>query len=348
MHLNPHLDGINGSRDISAAGICYFFAKTLHQDNIDTSPLALVGATGDIQEHTGFTGLNRDILKDALDIHALEVKEGARLFGLYTKPLANVLEYTTNPYIPGVTGNYQGALNFLISKHILSPSQARTAFFTDLSTESLNNFQEALTPYTDTDFYGSTYLLTSEQGPTKDVREYSALLNACARTGKPGIAIGVCLRDHHNKQQATFILRDYTKEIISALTWFYTNRSTSSVIEKKGYTIINADNTIRDTIIGTIISLISKSKLYPDSTVILGMSDTLSGDIKISARVSGFEDTTINLSAAMNTLAATLGGHGGGHALAAGATIPQDRKDEILPALTHLLERITIEEQITP
>src|SRR3989304_6635985 len=49
-HVNPHLHGIDGARDISAAGVAYFVAKAMDKANVDMSPVALVGALGDLQD----------------------------------------------------------------------------------------------------------------------------------------------------------------------------------------------------------------------------------------------------------------------------------------------------------
>ncbi len=54
-HINPYFFGIDGSVEIPGAGLCYYFAKCLKQENIYLSPLALVGAIGDIQNQ----GLNK-------------------------------------------------------------------------------------------------------------------------------------------------------------------------------------------------------------------------------------------------------------------------------------------------
>ena len=44
VHVNPHLHGIDGARDISGSGVAYFVAKAVDKDNIDLAPVAVVGA----------------------------------------------------------------------------------------------------------------------------------------------------------------------------------------------------------------------------------------------------------------------------------------------------------------
>lgn len=114
VHINPHLQGIDGSKEISGAGVTYLFAKALNSKNDDLAHLAIVGAIGDVQEDKkGFLYLNKEILNTAISKKKIEVKEGLRFFGMQTKPLHKVLEYSIDPYIPGVTGSESGAIQFL-------------------------------------------------------------------------------------------------------------------------------------------------------------------------------------------------------------------------------------------
>jgi len=65
-HANPSLFNINSSREISAAGITYLFAKELNKKNMDLAYLGVVGAISDLQEENGFKGLNEEILNEAV------------------------------------------------------------------------------------------------------------------------------------------------------------------------------------------------------------------------------------------------------------------------------------------
>ena len=42
IHVNPHFHGIDGSRDISGAGVAYFAAKALDKTNVDLAHHAVV------------------------------------------------------------------------------------------------------------------------------------------------------------------------------------------------------------------------------------------------------------------------------------------------------------------
>ena len=70
------------------------------------------------------------------------------------------------------------------------------------------------------------------------------------------------------------------------------------------------------------------------SVPLIGFADTENNNVKASARATrDLVEKGLNLSAAMKKAAATLGGIGGGHSIAAGATIPKGKEDEFLALL---------------
>ena len=140
----------------------------------------------------------------------------------------------------------------------------------------------------------------------------------------------------------------YRKEIISALEWFYNNRSDAKkVIEGKGYVILNLEDSIRDSILGTLISTVSQSNLYHNGTIILGMAHTLGDETRISSRISGFVAEGIELDMILVEMIKKLGaGSSGGHRMAAGAVIPQDKEEKFLEISNQILAKRALEESI--
>ena len=346
--INPHFFSIDGQKEISAAGISYFFAKSISESNSDLAYLALVGAIGDMQENMGFIGMNKLILDDAIARDMVEMRETLRIFGIQTKPIHKVLEYSTNPYIPGVTGNERSAIKFIEDAGIDVYDKARNfKKLVSLSKEELEKLVNAIeikkTPGTGMDILvGPVFLLKNEEDDSfrKDLREFSTLLNSCGRMGSPSLGVGVCLDDPYSCKKAYDILRRYRKEIIDALNWFYNNRRSEKIIEKNGYVVILAESNIRDTIIGTLASLLAKSNVYPEETIILSSSYCLDGMIKLSLRASG-NKTDVDLRAIVKDIIADGPGYGGGHKLAAGASIPQDREDSFIRNALASLDKYT-------
>ena len=345
IHINPHLFGINNELEISGSGIVYFLSKTINLENKNLSHLAIIGAIGDMQERKGFLGLNNEILQDSIDSNKIEVSTGLRMFGSYTRPLYKLLQYSTDPYIPGITGNEESTLKFL--ENLKINKEKKLFELDEEETKSLVTaiiLQRLGSESSPEDVLGKIYLLKDEPEDSliKDCREFSTLLNSCGRLNKPSLGVGACLNDLNIKQKALLLLNDYKKELINSLNWFYQNRNSSSIIEKENLVIINAEDNIRDTIIGTITSIISKSNLYKEGTILISLAHTLEEDTKISVRSVG--KNNINLKEILSKITEKLNCKAGGHVNAAGSIIPQEKEQEFI----NLAQQILLENFIKP
>lgn len=349
--VNPHMFDIDGGKEISASGVTYLFAKALNPHNIDLAYLAIIGAIGDIQENQGFQKLNQMILEDALLSKKLEVKTGLRLYGMQTKPLHKVLEYSTNPYIPNVTGSESGAIQFLQEIGIKVQENGKFRKFVNLTEDEIKKIVTAIilrrmgSESNPEDIFGPIYLLPEEddESPTKDLREFSTLINCCGRMGKSSLGVGTCLGDKKAKEKAIELLNEYRREIINALNWYYNNRNDNTKItEGSGFVIINAEDYIRDTIIGTVISIIAKSNLYSEGTIMIGLAHSLDIETKVSTRVCGFQKHEINLRDIIKEILKTTGGEGGGHNLAAGAVISQEKESLFIETAKQVLNTVEV------
>ena len=107
-HVNPHLHGLNGATDVSGAGVTYFAAKAISEENVDLSAVALVGALGDMQdkyEQRKLGGLNTLIVSDAVGAGLVRVEKDLTFFGRETRPIHKTLASSTSPFIPGISGD---------------------------------------------------------------------------------------------------------------------------------------------------------------------------------------------------------------------------------------------------
>lgn len=347
-HINPYNFNIDGGKDISGAGVTYLFAKALNEQNKDLAHLAIIGAIGDIQEKNGFTGLNQEILEDAITANKIEVKKGLSMFGSQTKPLHKVLEYSTEPYIPGVTGNKEGAVKFLNELGIsIIDEEGKYKKLIHLNKEDMKKLVTGIilrrlgSEKNPEDIMGNVYLLTeeTEESPTKDAREFSTLLNSCGRLRKQALGIGTCLGNKKSKEEAIKLLADYRQELIKALNWFYMRRGSEKVIEKDGYVIINAEDNVKDTMAGTLASIISKSNLYSDGTTVLSMASTIDGNIKASLRLVGTNPDT-DLRSIIKDVAKKINvEEAGGHKQACGCLVPQEKEEEFIKTAEELLKK---------
>ena len=165
----------------------------------------------------------------------------------------------------------------------------------------------------------------------EDAREISASINACSRMGYPEISIGFCLGNKEMKKEAGKIYVEYKQNISSALKYI----NELNKIEGKNYTIINARDKIKDTIIGTTASIMSHSPLYPEGTIIVAMAYN-EDKIKVSARLVGKKGR--NVREVLTKATIPLKGEVGGHPGAAGCLISKEHEEEFTKTLKNLLE----------
>ncbi len=346
-HLNPQLHGIDGTRDISAAGVAYLFSRCLHEDNKSEAYLALVGALGDGQEDNGFSGYNQDFLDTAVTTGHVLQHHDLRIFGMQTKPLHKALEYSTSPYIPAVTGNEKQAVHFLEVLGIQPYAQGKWKYLRNLTEQEVKKLIVAITTQrigsdANDEIYGPVYLLASEpeESLLRDLREYSVVLNCCARMNRGGLGMGVCFRSMNSQEKALELHTHYRKDIIDCLHWFYHHKGKEGYVEEgRGYVLINAEESVKDFLLGTLCSLISRSNIYPDGTVILGMAHGLDDSTKISARIAGVNTRDLHVGKILEQIMQKFGGHAGGHSFAAGATIGQDQEPSFIAYAKEILQQ---------
>jgi len=332
VHVNSHLVGGN-SWDFSGAGLCYLFAKKLSEKNKDLSYIAVIGGLGDLID---FSGPSKLILDDAIDSGKIEVKKGLKMFGTQTKTLINLLQYSTEPFIPGVTGDYEGTISFLGELGIDFRKNGDYLKLNDLNEKQMKDLVAGVilkrlgSEDKPEDVIGNIYLLKNEEEEdyTRDAREFATLLNACGRLKKYSIGIGALLGNKKLKKEADELMKEYKTDIIKAMKWFYANRDD---FEKgSSYIIINAHDSVKDTMIGTLSGMVLGNS-GKKNFVVVGMAETSNGKIKVSLRTNS---DNIDLREIVSKIA-----DGGGHAKACGATIKKEDEVKFVESIKNELTK---------
>jgi len=179
---------------------------------------------------------------------------------------------------------------------------------------------------------GNVYILPKEakESPTRDVKEFATLLNACGRLGKASLGIGACLGDPAIKAKAIRSMLQYKKEIVNAIKWYESNQESDDIIKKDGYLILNARDNILPTIIGTLASIIARGNQIADGTYILSIADMQDGTLKVSMRIAGDSHTDVDLRAMVKEMTDGIPDcEAGGHLYAAGAIIPSKKATKL-------------------
>ena len=336
VHVNPHLFEIDGTREISGAGVVYFFTKYLNNKNEDMAHIAVIGAIGDVQENNGFSRLNNEILETAKAKGKIKVIKGLRVFGAQTKPLYKILQYCTNPYIPNVTGSESNAIHFLQQMGIDPKNGKEWKKLVHLTEDEIKKLSAGIImkrvdEEKPEDIFSYVYILCDEEkeSPLRDAKEFSTLLNACGRLNKSSLGIGTCLNDEKIKKKAITNLLGYKREIVRTIKWYEENEDSEDIIKKNGVIIINAKDNVMATMIGTLASIISSSNGFDETTFVMSMARLLNKKTKVSLRISD-RKADVDLFKIISDIAEKVDGEAGGHLSAAGAVIPTDREEEFI------------------
>ncbi|MEM4271379.1 MAG: DHH family phosphoesterase [Candidatus Pacearchaeota archaeon] len=329
--LNPHL--YNDGEEMSSSCLTYLVCKEMYKKDSELADMAIVGMVGDILEKKiGF--LVNTILKDA----EVLMKKGLLLYPS-TRPLNKTLEYSSNPYIPGVTGNYEGTLNLLREAGIEFTRNGYKSL-SELNEEEMERLVTAIAlrmpnPNKISEFIGNLFLIKFFN-KIEDARELSALINACSRMGESHTALLFCMGNEAARKNAEKIYIRYKQSLIEALNYVSNNPK----IEGKQYVILNARDKIQDTIIGTIASILSMSAMYKEGTIIITMAYN-QDKIKVSSRICGkekYEDNCMNLKEIMDSITELIGGESGGHKFAAGCVISKEKEQAFIELVKKKLD----------
>ncbi|MEM4257131.1 MAG: DHH family phosphoesterase [Candidatus Diapherotrites archaeon] len=352
-HFSPFNFGINGGYEISASGISYLFAKELDEKNFDLCVLAIVGATGDMQDYSGkLIGLNAQIVEEGKKYGLVKVENDLRLYGRISRPLTQFLAYTTSPILPELTGKEENCLAFLKDANIEIKDGDKWRTYSDLSFEEKKRLSTALILHLNqfnvpewkiTELFGEVYVFTKEdpKSPLCEAKEYSTLCNACGRHGKAEVAIEVCAGDREEYyKQALALMAQHRKELREGIELVTNN----GISEEKQFYYFDAKHQIQESIIGIIAGMLYGSSLIETNKPIIAIVHNSDGTIKISGRAT--KDLVmkgVNLGKAFRKICKVLGqgAEGGGHAIAAGMKIKENQLNEVLPKINE-----TIKEQL--
>ena len=342
--INAWKYGIDGGSEISAGGMAYFAAMALNEKNSDLSEIALISALGDRQdqgERKSFTGKNFEISNTAKDLGLVEIDLDLLLVGRETRPLAEALAFTTQPFIEGLTWNKETCLSILNSSGIQLKEEGRWRVPSELNEEEKKLVIESVTKFSSdkntseimSELIGYTYTFPKEDKRSflRDGREYSTMLNSCGRINRSGIGMAICMGDRNKiLTEGEKILTDYRKMIKEYMNILSNERWRIS--ESESCIMVNGEDIVPETMTGTISSLIAGSPKNAGKIIIL-RTRAEENTIKFSSRKSFGCKYKINLSELMRNGAEKFHGIGGGHNEAAGAKITKDKLDEFLKYL---------------
>ncbi|NHJ12839.1 MAG: DHH family phosphoesterase [Candidatus Thorarchaeota archaeon] len=360
IEINPCQHGLSGSYDLSGSGVAFLLAYALSEANVDLSEIAIVGATGDLQDYygKGFKGINRDIMELGKEAGYILVEKDLTFFGINTRPLPYLLEYATEPYLPGITGNREHCFDFLNELGIeLKDDNDSWRTWTDLVPDEKQTIIQALfshiletydNPKIATGIVGDvvTLLKRPERTEMRTAKEFSTLLNACGRNRRPEIGVEICLSDEQAFRIGKALLQQHRANLAGALR----RLETDGYLEEDGMYVVRDPET-PDTIIGIVIGMAQGSRIVPINKPIIGVSTNTTGDgplVKISGRARrdlvkrgvNLKEAFVAVGQEMNERYESQVVEAGGHPMAAGAFVHTDYLEEFLRLVSSQLAEV--------
>ncbi|MFL6512619.1 MAG: DHHA1 domain-containing protein [Nitrososphaera sp.] len=343
--LNPWKFGIDGGREVAAGGMAYMVAKALDFKNNDLSPMAIVSAVADRQDQgdkKSLSGLNAEILKTAQTLGHISVDLDIALSDRETRPVHESLAFTESHYIDGLTWNKEACYLLLKNAGIkLKDNSGRWRVLAEFSYEEKTSVVQAVANFVADsdkrlseimigDLMGYVYTLTREdkRSHLRDAREFSTMLNACGRIGRPGVGVTICMGDRTaaltegeetiNTYKGT--LRKYLSKIFSE-KWRIADDGTC--------VFINGDGILDEGMLGAVSTFLSRSPSFRDRLLFV-RTLAMTGTHRFSSRKCMDCKSKANLGKLMRVCSNALNGEGGGHSAAAGCTIPSSKLEDFI------------------
>lgn len=328
--VNPLDWGVDGMSELSASTLTWLFTVFLDPVNWDNAPWGLSGAIGDRQHVGGFKGLNALLLEEAVRRSAIVRRPGLALFG---PTLARSLSSSIDPFFRGLSGRPTEAAAFVQGLG-LDPKKPPS----DLSPEESRHLADALKSRLAESHVAEEFAAVLDQerwfAPAVglDAEEISNLQNAAGRAGMPGVGVAFALGDPRARERARGAEETWRSGILGGLRR----------LEDKG---VNSMRFLawfespEPTLAGTQAGLAMNYLLPPERPVFV-ITESDGSSTKVSARGTLRQVARgLDLAAACRDAAASVGGEGGGHRVASGATIPAGRRDAFLEAADRILAR---------
>ena len=326
--VNPLDWGVDGMSELCASTLTWLFTVFLDPVNWDNAPWGLSGAIADRQHVRGFKGLNDRLVDEAVRRSLVVRRPGVALLGA---TVGEALTNSIDPFVRGLSGRPDAVGPFLHGLGI-DPGRRPAKLTEEENRRLVATLKERLAvsgvvPESADVLDQERWFLPSLG---LDAEELSNLQNAAGRAGVPGVGVAYSLGDPQAAERVRTAESEWRTGILRGLLR----------VENDG---VNAMRFLRwfespeTTLAGTQAGLAMNYLLPPDHPVFV-FSDGGAGPTKVSSRgLLRQVDRGMDLAVACRLAAATVGGEGGGHRVASGATIPPGTRPKFLEVADKVL-----------
>lgn len=327
LQINPHFYGIDGMTEACASTLALLLASTHDPCNWDLAPVALAGIVGDRQHMGGMKSLNQQVLDLAVEKKLVIVQRSLNLKGT---TLLNTIANSVDPFFVGLSGREENVLAFLESMNLnpQTPFGSLQEYHRRKLTSmlSLRLMGQGCRPETVEELVSDVHWIPSMELSAADLAD---LLNACGRMDHEGLGVALSLGDRQSLSEANELRARYNRKIMEKLISIEAEGASS----REHIQFFEAPD---PSLAGAECGL-AMQYILDQSKPTLALSKV--GDkVKVSSRGTKYlVSKGLDLSAALKKASERVGGTGGGHAVASGATIPSDKVDEFLSAVDEIV-----------
>jgi RecJ-like exonuclease len=318
VEVNPNDHGMEGAKDVSGASVSFLLALALDPKRAwDLAPLALAGAIGDMQHVDGMRSVNAAIEDDTVRRGILERR---RALGLSGGTIREALVKTTDPYFRGLSGR-EGEVDAVLEKLGIDGDKALEDS-SDAEVRSLGSYlvvmlggQGVQAPF------ASRAVQQRLWWPARGVwlDDFSNQVNAAGRLGETGVGSGACMGHGPHVERCVRAREEFRDQVRSGL------RS----LEERGTERLGHVQWFEPParhIAGPLAGL-GMIYLFPKDAPVLSLFED-GPTLSVSARATDrLVAAGVDMAHAMAVAAGEVGGRGGGHPVAAGATVPADGRE---------------------
>jgi single-stranded-DNA-specific exonuclease len=318
--VNPLDWGVDGMTEMCAATLTWLFTVFLDPMNWDNAPWGLSGAIGDRQHVGGFHGLNARLVEEATRRSLVVRRPGVALFG---PTMGAAIVGSIDPYVRGLSGRPEQVGIFLDTLGI-DPARPPSSLTADETQRLVAELRRRLTESGVAP--EAVQVLDQDRWFIPplglDAEEVSNRQSASGRAKSPGLGVAYSLGDLSAAERVRAAEDGWRTGILKGL----------QRIEDEG---VNSMSSLQwfsspdTTLAGTQAGMAMLYLLDPERPV-FAFSEG-GGPTKLSARATlRLVEHGVDLSVACATAASAVGGEGGGHRVASGATIPAGTRDRFL------------------
>ena len=327
LQINANLCGINGNYEACGATLSYSVARALDSQNKDLITLAAAGIMGDKQYIGGIRGLNKSILDEALNNGLLRESIDIKLYG---DSLFDTLYYSIDPYYSGISGNNEGILELFKKLKLMKNVKIK-----DLDGDKKRKLQSYLMLRLIKKGCEKNILDTvirprySSDMFNCELERFADLLDSCGKGGNRGLGLAICMDDKNTFSEAVELEKEYKQKILDELLKLEKDGFKEKISFRYFYS--------KDSSLGGVIGGIATNFIFDKEKPLLSIVKK-DDEIHISCRGNQYlVEKGLDLGFAMSEAAKKLGGHGGGHKIASGATISSIKEAEFLDIVDEII-----------